>query len=60
MSPEQQLRDELQQLLSELSALRAEMKQMRALLKGDAVALETLLRLAREHADLENADTRLQ
>ena len=55
MSPEQQLRDELQQLLSELGELRAEMKQMRALLKGDAVALEALLKMARDNADLVNA-----
>ena len=48
MSPEQELRA----LLVELAELRAEMKQFRALLKGDAVALETLLKVAREQTEL--------
>lgn len=47
MSPEQELRA----LLLELSSLRAEMKQFRALLKGDAAALETLLKVAREYTE---------
>lgn len=43
---------ELKLLLGELGGLRAEIKRLRGLLKGDAVALEALLELARENADL--------
>lgn len=51
MSPEQQLKE----FLLELAALRAEMKHLRALLKGDTLALETLLELARKNSEDVNA-----